>query len=465
MSLSVQGGSWNMRGAKLNTGANLQQWTYLMISKSEKANESTQKLLRSIVTKFHAALQAAGITVAPPFTNSGQAILDINVETTLMNIANDKRKINLVLMILPSEEKPLYSRIKRAGDLKFGLHTVCVTSNKFVVEKGQLAFFANVALKINLKLGGINQTVNNNRLGIISQDTTMVVGIDVTHPSPDSNPFAPSVAGMVASIDKWLSQWPADLRVQERRKEMVSELDSMLKSRLEVWKSRGHHNFFPENILVYRDGISEGQYTTVLDAELPLLRKACSEVYSPTGQALPRITIIVVGKRHHIRFLPGNTAAADKSGNCKNGTVVDRGVTEAYDWDFYMQAHSAIKGTARPAHYFVVHDEIFCKLNVTSPFKNRADMLEDLTHSMCYLFGRATKAVSISPPAYYADLLCDRARCYLSRVFHPEPSSSVKNAGGKKAGRMTSEEAGKWLRTLQEDVIVHPNLKDTMFYI
>lgn len=51
----------------------------------------------------------------------------------------------------------------------------------------------------------------------------MVVGIDVTHPLPGSSPLAPSVAGMVASIDRWLSQWPAVLSIQsERRQEMVS---------------------------------------------------------------------------------------------------------------------------------------------------------------------------------------------------------------------------------------------------
>ena len=86
---------------------------------------------------------------------------------------------------------------------------------------------------------------------------------------------------MVASVDKWLRQWPADLRIQESRKEIVSELDSMLKSRLYLWKTQGKHQAFPDNLLVYRDGVSEGQYTTVLDIELPLLRNACAELYPP----------------------------------------------------------------------------------------------------------------------------------------------------------------------------------------
>jgi hypothetical protein len=39
-------------------------------------------------------------------------------------------------------------------------------------------------------------------LGIIDQNKTMVVGIDVTHPSPGSASNAPSVSAMVASVDK-----------------------------------------------------------------------------------------------------------------------------------------------------------------------------------------------------------------------------------------------------------------------
>src|SRR5215472_313404 len=41
----------------------------------------------------------------------------------------------------------------------------------------------------------------------------------------------------------------------------------------------------------------------------------------------PTITVIVVGKRHHVRFFAQNPKDADrKSGNCPAGTVVDRDI-------------------------------------------------------------------------------------------------------------------------------------------
>jgi len=318
-----------------------------------------------------------------------------------------------------------------------------------------------------LKLGGINQLIDNKRLGIIDNDKTMVVGIDVTHPSPGSSSTAPSVAAMVASVDKRLGQWPAILRVQTSRQERVTDLAEMLKTRLHLWKSKGRHQSFPENILVYRDGVSEGQYNMVVDEELPLLRAACKELYPAPDQkkGLPYFTIVIAGKRHHTRFYPTQESDADRSSNTKPGTVVDRGVTEARNWDFFLQAHAALQGTARPCHYYIVLDEIFRNLYknkpVPPPFQNVADVLEDLTHSMCYLFGRATKAVSLCPPAYYADIACERARCYLSGVFDsPSQSAASSVVGSSMAGG-----GGGGAPVGNDDVRIHQKLKDTMFYI
>ncbi|KAG6805581.1 hypothetical protein H0H93_004464, partial [Arthromyces matolae] len=43
------------------------------------------------------------------------------------------------------------------------------------------------------------------------------------------------------------------------------------------------------------------------------------------------------GKRHHTRFFPTEEENADNNGNPKAGTVVDRGVTDVYHFDFFLQ--------------------------------------------------------------------------------------------------------------------------------
>ena len=367
----------------------------------------------------------------------------------MANNLNPKPRV--IFVSLPSSDSNLYNQVKQKGDIRFGIHTVCIVERSLCKVQKPGSYIANIIPKVNLRLGGTNQVIGDGGMHIITQNNTMVVGIDVTHPSPGSASNAPSVAGIVASVDGWLAQWPADLRIQPARTETVEGLDILLKSRLQLWR-KYNKGQLPENILVYRDGVSEGQYNMVVQEELPLLRKACAELYpaTTTKQEKPNISIIVVGKRHNTRFYPSKKEEADRFWNPQNGTVVDRGVTEARNWDFFLQPHFALKGTARPAHYFVILDEIFT--NYHKDYTVATDALQDLTHKMCYLWGRATKSVSICPPAYYADLVCERARRYLSRYYNDGPGPT---ASGQAANQPT----------MQQLMAVHNNLVNTMYYI
>jgi eukaryotic translation initiation factor 2C len=448
---------------KFNLGASLLKWSYVLISYRDGRTDFDPAGLTSVMQEFHTALQKIGMNANQPF--AGQPLVlnhddDPALDKLLQRAAG---ALDLLFIILPVASIPLYKRIKTLGDRDYGIHTICSVSSKLAKVPRRDQYMANVALKFNLKLGGTNQVIDNKNLGIIDQNKTMVVGLDVTHPSPGSSANAPSVSAMVASIDNRLGQWPATLRIQRGRQENVDDLANMLKSRLQLWKTKGKHASLPENILIYRDGVSEGQYDMVLAEELPQLRKGCEAVYPAdlTKKGLPRFTIVICGKRHKTRFYPTTEKDCDRSGNTQPGTVVDRGVTEGRKWDFFLQAHAALQGTARPCHYYIVHDEIFRQIyakGVPPPFQNIADVLEDLTHNMCYLFGRATKAVSLCPPAYYADLACERARCYLSRLFDtpiPSAAASVAESSISKGGDLASA----------NDVLVHDKLKDTMFYI
>ncbi|KAL8792281.1 MAG: hypothetical protein Q9195_005160 [Heterodermia aff. obscurata] len=455
-------GSWNMQSAQFVTKADLAKWTYLRVSLQGGDNfwQSDQDF-KNTMDRFQTTLRQRGIRLTDYMIGQHIVVrlqnLESEIDTAIHRFAiNSLRRPKLILVILPEQEMAsVYNRVKSACDIKEGILNVCVIDSKF--SKANEQYYTNVGLKFNLKLGGRNHSLDPTKLGILKEKKTMVVGIDVTHPSPGSSSNAPSVAGIVASVDEWLGQWPADLRVQTARQEMVDDLDTLFKSRLRLWEK--HNGTLPENILVYRDGVSEGSYNLVLEQELPALRKGCREIYpaSMTKEDKPRITIVIVGKRHHTRFYPTKKGDADpRSWNPLNGTIVDRGITEARNWDFFLQAHTALQGTARPAHYYIIYDQIFRERKVQAPFASATDAFEDLTHNLCYLFGRATKAVSICPPAYYADLVCDRARCYLSGLFDPSPgaspSASVSAGGG---GRLPDANL----------IRIHPNVGDAMFYI
>jgi hypothetical protein len=61
----------------------------------------------------------------------------------------------------------------------------------------------------------------------------------------------PSVAAIVASVNSALAQWPAEIRIQGSKQEMIADFDALLQSRLRYW-ARHNKNEYPENIVVYR---------------------------------------------------------------------------------------------------------------------------------------------------------------------------------------------------------------------
>lgn len=266
-------------------------------------------------------------------------------------------------------------------------------------------------MKINVKLGGTNQVVTGEKDLPKFGSRTMLIGADVTHPSPGTD--KPSIAGSVATIDGAARKYSSEIRTQTNPRggqgqEVMLHSKGMMKSHLQKWM-KANQNQLPESIIFFRDGVSEGQYQAVLDNELRALKDAAREL---VPNANMKVTFIVCGKRHHVRFLAKDQRDTDRSGNLIAGTVVDTSVVSPFGFDFYLQSQAGLVGTARPCHYVVLRNE----MQFTSEQLIRA------INSLCYTYCRATRSVSLPPPAYYADILCEKARAF---VYGNDDSESV----------------------------------------
>ncbi|KJZ69220.1 hypothetical protein HIM_11383 [Hirsutella minnesotensis 3608] len=445
-------GGWNMRGIRVvKPGVMIERWTYLNIMKRSDSpiiEVSTMKDFARFLGTTGIKIKETPVTLGDgkTFTSSERAMSD-GLEN-FFDRAKNNRIQYIIFVLTEKDSQGLYPKIKSLGDCTYGIHTTVVTS-KHLLKPNNFMYYANVGLKINLKAGGVNHKLRED-ISLLKDGKTMIAGYDVTHPTnmpaaAVGTREAPSLVGLVASIDQDLAQWPACSWEQHAKQEMLSgQLVDAFGTRLELWQKHNKGQL-PDNIIIFRDGVSEGQFVQVLEQELPSIREACRLKY-PAKSGGPRLTIVVSVKRHQTRFFPTSVDSMSESGNVKNGTVVDRGVTQARYWDFYLTAHHALKGTARPAHYTVILDEIF-----RSKFKaNAANEIERLTHELCYLYGRATKAVSICPPAYYADIVCERARAHRPEIFDVSDTDSVSTGTGKSV--VASRQ-------------VHESLKDTMYYI
>jgi len=64
-------------------------------------------------------------------------------------------------------------------------------------------------------------------------------------------------------------------------------------------------------------------YLLNVKKQVKAIKAACQQ-YNPKYD--PKLTFVVVQKRHHTRFFTKDTRMQDPSGNCQAGLVVDSGV-------------------------------------------------------------------------------------------------------------------------------------------
>lgn len=305
-------------------------------------------------------------------------------------------------------------------DQKLGIKSICFNEQKFAKflkdEDALASYMRNICIKLNLRCGNWNHTVRFAKDSQMEKilASTLVLGADVTHPPSGSAFGCPSIAAVVGSVDKSFAQFAGSMRLNPSRQEWIAEMKSMVIERLQDWFTR--RGGLPENILFYRDGVSEGYFSLIRKYEVPGIREAFAQVYEQNRRSLlmqsqtVKVTTVIVIKRHHRRFYP-TIELEDKyrcaNGNCRAAFLVDSGVTSPYHFDFFLQSHNVLAGTGRPAHYFVIDNGT----------KMRPEQLQDFTHHLCFAYGKGNSAVSYATPAYYADRLCERGRLYL-QPFH-----------------------------------------------
>lgn len=188
--------SWNLRGVKFNQGATLSQWGVLLIQDRGRNDfrGPDDPELTQIIDGFSRMCRTSGMTVQGPPPRIASADIGSNrgqiqqeLKRAIATLApSPAQRPKIIMVMLSSADKVVYSTIKYLCDTKMDVLTVCVQSEKIRKERGQVQYFANVALKVNMKLGGVNHVLDDASQRWLLKSPTMLMGSDVTHPSPGS---------------------------------------------------------------------------------------------------------------------------------------------------------------------------------------------------------------------------------------------------------------------------------------
>ena len=354
-----------------------------------------------------------------------------------------EKHVGILFVILPKKDAEIYSNLKKIADVQVGIHTTCIVrlpgwKPNQLDEKGRLirelksdaGSLVNILYKVNLRLGGENLVLDSYRNGegqLFTRETMIL-------------------AAVVGSSEAEFNHYAASLRPQTSKMEKIEAFGTMVGERLDYWKKVSASKYalskaqYPKRIVIFRDRVSEGQFQMIMQDEWPQIKMTIRSRYSENDhQKLPKVIRMCVLKRHSTRFFPVHRQDQDRYGNPLCGLVVDEQVTYKDAYDFYLQSHACIKGTARPAYYVVLVDEI----------RLPRDVVQQEIFEHCFLFGRCSKAICIHPAVRYADRACDRARSYLCSSF----------VAGNRANEVFDIREAGWTGGVHED------LANLMFFL
>ncbi|XP_030520851.1 protein argonaute 4-like [Rhodamnia argentea] len=405
-------GRWNFNNKKLVEPSKIERWAVV--------NFSARCDVRGLVRDLIKCGNMKGIRIDQPFEvieeshQYRRAPPVVRVEKMFEEIQSKLPGAPQFLLCLLPERKnsDLYGPWKKKNLAEHGIVTQCIAPMKVNDQ-----YLTNVLLKINAKLGGLNSVLaveHSPSIPLVSKVPTIILGMDVSHGSPGQSDI-PSIAAVVSSR-QWplISRYRASVRTQSPKVEMIDNLFKKVSDKvdegiirellLDFYVSSGKRK--PEQIIIFRDGVSESQFNQVLNIELDQIIEACKFLDEKWS---PKFVVIVAQKNHHTKFFQSGSPD-----NVPPGTIIDNKVCHPRNNDFYLCAHAGMIGTTRPTHYHVLMDEVGFS----------ADDLQELVHSLSYVYQRSTTAISVVAPVCYAHLAASQMGQFMKFEDASETSSS-----------------------------------------
>ncbi|KAF8818141.1 argonaute AGO [Cardiosporidium cionae] len=348
------GASWNLRGVSFLKPKGAFRCGFIYISPAASIKED---FLRQCQRYGLRPQVADEISLSQNYRGFGtDAFYSSKELTQACQKLFGKGSIDLAVIFIPLKyPQVVKDKLKSITDAFFTSQCICVQS----VEQNRSPdkYWGNVLLKVNVKLNGRNVCLNPDltnpcykvfRDVIGTDNSTLVIGGDVTG----------AIKQFVASRKKQGIQKP------------------------------------PNRVIYVRDGVSESQMGAILSEEIPYLRAALAE--NSNKNSPPKLFVIVAVKRQGKRFFAKTSDVSPPAGFCVLNDLIDIGPYS----NFFLQPHSGRIGCLIAPRYFVLVNE-FDLSKMESAL---------LMNAFCYLWSRATGAISIPAPVKCADVFASRMR-------------------------------------------------------
>lgn len=196
-------------------------------------------------------------------------------------------RLQIVVMICPTSRDDRYAAIKKICCAELPIPSQVINSRTLSNDAKNRAIVQKIALQMNCKLGGSLWSV---RIPLVN---TMICGVDTYH---DPTHKADSVAALVASLNGVFTEWWSTAILQSKKEELGNGLCTALLGALAAW--RNANGRLPEKVIVFRDGVGDGQLRMCEQYEVPQMVAAFGQL---EPGYVPLLTFVVVQKRINTR--------------------------------------------------------------------------------------------------------------------------------------------------------------------
>lgn len=302
----------------------------------------------------------------------------------------------LIIFICSNNKGDRYAAIKKKCCVDRPIPSQVVLK-KSMMSKGVMSIATKIAIQLNCKIGGAPWTV---AIPFKKERPVMVCGYDVCH---DTNQKSKSVGAFVASLNPTLSRWFSSVNHhssgEELSKFLAQDMALALREFVRVNK------VLPDRIVIYRDGVGEGQLHYVYHHEVNQIKEALTSVY---GGPTWKLGYIIVTKRLNTRLFLNRR-------NPGPGTVVDDVITNPDHFDFFLVSQTVRQGTVAPTGYNVIHDNLGLA----------PDHIQQLSYKMTHLYYNWSGTVRVPAPCQYAHKLAFLVGQSLHRQPHDDLNTQL----------------------------------------
>ncbi|ODM87524.1 Piwi-like protein 1 [Orchesella cincta] len=271
-------------------------------------------------------------------------------------------QLDMIFIILANNNAETYGMVKKRCSIDFGIPSQCFLAKNMNNAKGLMSICTKMVIQMNAKQGG-------EPWGIKTPLKNIMVRYDVHHAGPGGGGM--SIGAMTATFNETLGRCYSTVARLSSREEVATAVGAMFEKCLNAYFNK--NNRLPERIMMYRDGVGEGQLNAVFNQELEGFQNRIKATYQHQGVKPPKLTYIVVNKRISTRFFE---VAGRNLNNPRPGFIVDDVVTRPERFDFFLVSQTARQGCVSPTYYNVLHDE-----SDLGP-----DKIQRYTFKLCHLY-------------------------------------------------------------------------------